>query len=364
MKLEFKILFFVLLLFPLIPVNAQHDEPFEFTWTIINYYSSNFAPISQLEQEQAVERSLQIWADHLNMNLVFVKNAAKSEVYCWVTFERIPNIGHGGGIPGKYCQFTIGSNQLLYIGERPDSTFIHRNLEAIAAHEGGHGFGLGHYNVGNCIMFTNYGDGLGPPCPQEISDLKLIWANVENPPPHPIVDGSMKSLSAPTQVIQGDIVPIAFTLENLGNIEYNNIIWFFDKTDLSVIQSGPFHELSASQTESGIVLWNTSTASLGTHEIQGHWLSINGDINTSNNFKTIFITVVDSIPPPPEPEPEPIPEPEPTPIPIDHTVNFIESIGITDVITANLIIGEEPTPEPEPLTLEERIVRLEAFHGI
>jgi len=193
-------------LIPIIPVDAQHEEPFEFTWTIITYYSNSFAPVSQLEQEQAIERRLQVWADNLNMNLVFIKNAAKSEVYCWATFERLNRIGGGGGIPGEWCQFTIGSNQFLYVGERPDSTFLHRNLEAIAGHESGHGFGLGHENVGSCIMFSNYGDGLKSPCDRELSDLKLIWANIENPPPHPIVDGSMKSLSAPTQVVQGDII--------------------------------------------------------------------------------------------------------------------------------------------------------------
>jgi len=334
------------LLIPIIPVDAQHDEPFEFTWTIITYYESNFAPVSHLEQEQAIERRLQVWADQLNMNLVFVPNAAKSEVYCWATFERINHIGRGGGLPGKWCEFTIGSNQLLYVGERPQSTIIHRNLEAIAGHESGHGMGLNHYSVGSCIMFSNYGDGVkNNPCDRELSDLRLIWANIENIP-NPIIDGSMKSLSSPSQAIVGDIVSIDFTIENLGNTDYNNIIWFFDKTDLKVIQSGPFHDLTPSEIRGGTVLWNTSTASPGTHEIKGHWLSINGDINTANNFKTIFITLTDDIIPP---EPDPLPS-------IDYTISFTESVSMTDSILVNLILG------PEPLTLEERVARLESLH--
>jgi len=345
-------LFFVLLLFPLIPVNAQHDEPFEFTWTIIDYYSSNFAPVSQLEQEQAVERSLERWTENLNINLVFVKNAAKSEVYCWATFERINRIGAGGGLAGKYCQFTIGSNQLLYVGQKPDSTFIFRNLEAIASHESGHGMGLGHYNVGSCIMFTNYGDGLKSPCDAELRDLKLIWANVENPPPNPILDGSMKSISAPTQVIQGDIVPISYTIENLGNIDYNHITWFFDKTDLSVIKAGVFQNLTPNETRSGVVLWDTSTASLGTHEIQGHWLKLLGDVNATNNVKKIFITVTEDI----------IPPPPPTPDPVDYSVNLAETLAISDNILVTLIKGDEPPPTFEELV--EWVRELRKLHGI
>jgi len=58
---------------------------------------------------------------------------------------------------------------------------------------------------------------------------------------------------------------------------------------------------------SGTVLWDTSTASLGTHEIQGHWLSNGDDVDVSNNKKTISIIVIEEavLPPPPEPESEP-----------------------------------------------------------
>ena len=197
----------------------------------------------------------------------------------------------------------IGSNQHLYVGEKPDSTYVHRSLLAIAAHEGGHGLGLTHKNVGNCTMFTNYGDGISQ-CDVEVTELQTLWKDAVNPPDNPLLDGSMKSLSAPTWVVQGDTISIDFTLENIGNIDYNSIIWFFDKTDNTVIQSGPFYELAPNETVSGTVLWDTSTASLGTHEVKGHWLSNNDDVDVSNNVKTISIIVIEetAIPPPPVPE--------------------------------------------------------------
>jgi len=340
---------------------GQHAEPFEFTWTIINYYSSGIAPVSQLVQEQAIERRMQVWADELNMNLVFVKNAAKSDVYCWVTFESIPRIGAGGGDPGEWCQFTIGNNQRLYVGERPQSTYIYRNLEAIAGHESGHAFGLTHKSVGSCIMFSNYGDGLSnTPCAAELQELLLAWADVENPPANTIVDGIMKSFVGPSQVVKEDIVPIDFTIENIGNISINRIVWFFDKTDLFVIKSGPFFNLGPNESASGTIFWDTSTASLGTHEIQAHWFVAIGDINSNNNVKTIFITVTEDVIPPPPPPPEPedpvfqtcvLPNLCSGPGPWEYFINYEETVSTADFIEVTHIIG--------PIDQSPRIIELE-----
>jgi len=306
----------LLLLVPLVPVEASHAEPFQATYTISEYYSFNL--IDKATQEAAVHNAVTAWTEHLNAEAVFVPNAEKKDVFCWVEFTQLSEIGAGGGRPGFFCQAQVGSNQRLYVGEKPPfDRFIWRNAEVILQHEIGHGFGLGHYGNAGCQMFASYGGSPNRHCDQELDRLKMLWANVEPWPPVIIYDGAMKSFSAPSTVVKGDKVVLDFTIENVGTFFYYNVVWFYDWTDNKVIQSGPFHELGAGETFSSTVIWDTSLVSTGEHKIRGCWIATNNsanpefnDVDWSNNCIDIFIDVTDTtLPPPPEPVPEPIPEP-------------------------------------------------------
>jgi len=281
------------------PIILEEElEPYRITWTIKNYYSNTFAPISQAEQEATVQQAFEHWTQHINAEVIFVKNADPKDVFCTVDFKPLRHIGGGGGDgPNTWCVVDIGSNQHLYVGEKPESTYVHRSLLAIAAHEGGHGLGLTHKNVGSCMMFTNYGDGISQ-CDVEVAELQTLWKDAVNPPDSPLLDGSMKEFFAEqTYVRFGDTARLHFTIENIGNLDYNSIVWFFDKTDNIVIRSGPFYRLDPGETAIGFVDWDTgmigTEASIGVHEIQGHWLADTNDVNKANNFITIFVTVHD-----------------------------------------------------------------------
>jgi len=124
-----------------------------------------------------VQQAFEHWTQHIDAEAIFVKNVDPNNVFCTVNISSNRNIGTGGGNgPNTWCVVNIGSNQRLYVGEKPDSTFIYRSLLAIAAHEGGHGLGLGHQNIGNCMMFTNYGDGFRQ-CDTEIKELQDLWGH-------------------------------------------------------------------------------------------------------------------------------------------------------------------------------------------
>ncbi len=381
----------IIILGNILPIDAQHAEPFQVTYTITEYLSFTFH--SKAIQEAAVHNAVTAWAEHLNADVIFIPNAEKKDVFCWIAFTRLSELGAGGGRPGFTCQAEVSKNASQWYFSnhevKPDGgTHIIRDAEVTLQHELGHGFGLGHYGLGSCQMFASYGGSPDRHCDAELDRLQLLWQDVEPWPDVRTYDTSMKSFSAPSTVVKGDQVVLNWTIENVGTWFTNNIVWFIDWKDIKVIQSGPFYELSPGETFSGTVIWDTSLVSLGEHKVRGCWLGNNfsdpehqhmNDIDSTNDCIDIFITVTDIAQPPPEPEPEPtpvcippevlineicmdpepIPEPEPEPIPRHYTENFSESLGISDSIDVIHIVGEipDPTPTPTPTPTPDPIIK-------
>ena len=177
--------------------------------------------IDKATQEDMVHRAMTHWTDHINAEAIFVPNAEKHEVFCWIAFTQLSELGAGGGEPGRWCQAQVASNLRIYFSgvedEPTDGTHRWLDAEVTLQHEVGHGFGLGHYGLAKCSMFASYGSSPNRHCDAELDRLKMLWANVEPQPLVKTYDGAMKSFSGPDTAVQGDTVRLDYTIENRGS---------------------------------------------------------------------------------------------------------------------------------------------------
>jgi len=303
---------------------GQHADPFIVSYTITEYLS--FSTASKAIQEAAVHNAVTAWAEHLNAKVVFVPNAEKKDVFCWIAFTQLSELGAGGGRPGFDCQASVSKNAAPWYFSNHQvkptgDTKRWLDAEVTLQHELGHGFGLGHYGLATCQMFASYGGSPDRHCQKELDRLQLIWKDVEPWPDVIIYDGAMKSFTGPSTAVPGETVRLDWTIENRGTFFYKSTVWFFDFTDKKTIQFGPFIELAAGETFSTSTFYTLKDdAIIGEHKIRGCYLGNNfsdpehvhlNDINSSNDCVNIIINVIDIAQQPPVPEPTPEPTPQP-----------------------------------------------------
>ena len=308
------ILLFSLLFTIKTPVAEAQLPPYKITWTILNYYPTT--KISAEIQESTIQKDFERWTKYLNVEVVFVKNADPKDVFCTVDFNRKTTLGSGSGNgPNTWCTINISNFKNLYIGPKPPfDGKIWWNFESIATHEIGHALGLSHMNCGGCVMMSSYG-GLVPQ-PQEIAKLQSIWKDAVCSTPKcltepTIVDAKLDLSISDNGILKGDTANIQWKITNLGNVDYYNTILIRDLTDGKTLKFGFEAPLLPSESRNGFVIWNTTSASIGVHVIEGNYITLDTDINKINNKATLNLEILDpSIPVPiPPTTPDPIETP-------------------------------------------------------
>ena len=111
------------------------------------------------------------------------------------------------------------------------------------------------------------------------------------PPPTPVTDLAITSVSAPASVTQGASVNVAVTIRNAGNqpVSGNIDVTLQDVTDGVTIGVQSVPAPPAGQSTTQTFSWNTAASSLGSHTLTAsHSLT---DDNLSNNQASTTVTV-------------------------------------------------------------------------
>ena len=109
-------------------------------------------------------------------------------------------------------------------------------------------------------------------------------------PVEPVTDIATTEVNAPSSVVKGDQVDVYVTVQNAGNQDVNSFdVVLKDLTDGLDIGNQTVSSLAAGTSTTLNFLWDTSTASLVDHELEGsHNLS---DDNSANDAVTTVVTV-------------------------------------------------------------------------
>ncbi len=111
------------------------------------------------------------------------------------------------------------------------------------------------------------------------------------PPPTPLTDVAITGVSAPSGVIQGDLVTVQVTVQNVGNQDVSNAfdVTLKDTTDNVTIGTQSLPGLAAGAATTLSFSWNTAASSPGSHTlIARHTLA---DDNGGNDAATAVVTV-------------------------------------------------------------------------
>jgi hypothetical protein len=127
-------------------------------------------------------------------------------------------------------------------------------------------------------------------------DLVLAYFHVSidngnSPPPPPLTDVAVASVSAPASVNQGTAASVVVTVKNVGNQSVGNFnVVLQDATDnLAIGSPQPVASLFPGASASQTFTWNTTSSS-----IQAHTLTATHDLaddNLANNTRSVSVTV-------------------------------------------------------------------------
>jgi hypothetical protein len=112
-----------------------------------------------------------------------------------------------------------------------------------------------------------------------------------SPPPTPLTDIAITSVSAPASATQGNTVDVVVTVRNAGNqvVTSSFNVLLQDLTDNVTIGSQVVAGLAAGATATRTFPWNTAGRSIGTHALRGsHDFA---DENASNDAQTTNVTI-------------------------------------------------------------------------
>jgi subtilisin len=107
----------------------------------------------------------------------------------------------------------------------------------------------------------------------------------------PLTDIAVTAVSAPTSVVQGDVVDVSVTVENVGNQDVTSdvTVTLSDNTDSVTIGTKTIAGLTAGASATVTYSWDTSGASLGDHTlIASHDFA---DEDASNDSSSTVVTV-------------------------------------------------------------------------
>ena len=113
-------------------------------------------------------------------------------------------------------------------------------------------------------------------------------------PVEPVTDIATSEVNAPSPVVQGEEVSVHVTVQNIGNQDAGSFaVVLRDLTDVLDIDTQTVSSLAAGTSTTLNFLWNTSTASIENHTLEGsHDLA---DDNPSNDAATAVVVIEEAL---------------------------------------------------------------------
>jgi len=125
-------------------------------------------------------------------------------------------------------------------------------------------------------------------------DLVLNRFNVsidDGTPPEPVTDIAITAVDAPSSVVQGDVVDVNVTVENVGNQDVTSTITITltDDTDNVTIGTKTISGLAAGASTTPTFSWDTTGATIGDHTLTAsHDFA---DDDATNDSKSVTVTI-------------------------------------------------------------------------
>jgi len=151
-------------------------------------------------------------------------------------------------------------------------------------------------DTGNSDWTDDSGDGIQEPLLDVSNSTAFTPATVpgSSAPAEPVTDIAITAVSAPSSVVQGDIVSVDVTVKNVGNqdVAADITVTLTDDTDSVTIGTQTISGgLAVGASTTLTFSWDTSSASLGDHTLTAsHDFA---DDNASNDSKSTTVTVTE-----------------------------------------------------------------------
>ncbi|HUT29680.1 MAG TPA: S8 family serine peptidase [Sedimentisphaerales bacterium] len=106
----------------------------------------------------------------------------------------------------------------------------------------------------------------------------------------PVHDVAITALNAPSQAIEGDVVPVSITVQNQGSFAETTTITLRDATDNTSIGS-QVKSVAAGASTTVSFDWNTTGASITAHLLEANASVVSGETDTADNSATTTVNV-------------------------------------------------------------------------
>jgi subtilisin family serine protease len=111
--------------------------------------------------------------------------------------------------------------------------------------------------------YVDYNDG---------NDWASKWVSVEEPSSQEpsLIDVSVTSVQAPVEIVQGDVIEVIVTVENIGEQDINEaiLVSLLDETDSALIGEQSLLSLPTGSSSTVHLEWDTSSSSIGLHQLK------------------------------------------------------------------------------------------------
>lgn len=107
-------------------------------------------------------------------------------------------------------------------------------------------------------------------------------------------DISLSAFNVPLQASQGTSITLCATIENAGTYNETGILSLLDRTSGETIGNTSF-SLNAGEIQTVSCVWDTTTASLGTHQLEAQLEPVPGEIAVEDNVLLQDITITEPV---------------------------------------------------------------------
>lgn len=119
-------------------------------------------------------------------------------------------------------------------------------------------------------------------------------AGVSEEPPEPTHDVAVTSITAPSTVVEGDVVGVDVTVANEGTYDETFTLTLTDETDGVFIIGSAAVSLAAGASTTIAFDWDTTNSSLGDHFLKAEASVVVGETDTADNSMPITVNVIEA----------------------------------------------------------------------
>jgi serine protease len=159
-------------------------------------------------------------------------------------------------------------------------------------------------------------------------------------------DVAVTAVDAPSSAMQGDVIDVDVHVANYGDFTETFDVTLTDLTDSVLIGSSSV-TLAAGETDMLTFTWDTGSASITTHELEGEAAVVPDETNTSNNAMSAFVEILEivhdvAVTAVDAPAEATIGDIVPVTVTVENTGTFDETITVhlTDITDSDMIGSE------------------------